>query len=244
MSILPSVWEVPEVFRQRLGATVGRQRTMAHEGHVLMVLHEVPEPGVPERKGVLFWRDPKGEWKSSERGTGKAALRELLQRYAKRVDDLEAAYAAASTATTLFPVLRAITPIVRSSKHLHETLQAAREQLKLDKDIINARDAAGEVERAAELLGSEAKNALDFEMAEAAETQARLNGELAQTGHRLNMLAAIFLPLTAVGSLFGMNLPHGLESMGGPMTFWLIAIAGLLLGLVIRGSLSKRTQVE
>ena len=217
---------------------------MAHDGHLLLVLHEVPEAGVPERKGVLFWRDPKGDWKSTERGSGKAALRELLQRYATRVDDLEAAYAAASTATTLFPVLRSITPIVRASKHLHETLQAAREQVKLDKDLINARDAAGEVERAAELLGSEARNALDFEMAEAAETQARLNGELARTGHRLNMLAAIFLPLTAVGSLFGMNLPHGLESIGGAMTFWLIAIAGLILGLVIRGSLSARARVE
>jgi hypothetical protein len=244
MSILPSVWEVPELFRQRLGTSVGRQRMMAHEGHLLLVLHEVPEAGVPERKGVLFWRDPKGEWKTNERGSGKAALRELLQRYATRVDELEAAYAAASTATTLFPVLRAVSPIVRASKHLHETLQAAREQVKLDKEIINARDAAGEVERAAELLATEAKNALESEIAEAAETQARLNGELAQTGARLNMLAAIFLPLTAVGSLFGMNLPHGLESIAGPMTFWIIAIGGLLLGLVIRGSLSKRTPVE
>jgi Mg2+ and Co2+ transporter CorA len=212
---------------------------MAHEGHLLLVLHEVPEPGVPERKGILFWRDPKGEWKTNERGSGKAVLRELLQRYATRVDDLEAAYAAASTASTLFPVMRAITPIVRACKHLHETLQAAREQVRLDKDIINARDAAGEVERAAELLSAEARNALDFEIAEAAEAQTKLNGELAVTGQRLNMLAAIFLPLTAIGSLFGMNMPHGLERVGAPALFWGVAIVGIIIGLVLRGSLGS-----
>jgi hypothetical protein len=243
MSILPSVWEVPQLFRQRLGSSVGRQRMMAHEGHVLLVLHDLPEPGVPERRGIFFWRDPKGDWKTNERGSGKAALRELIGRYAKRIDDLEAAYAAAGGATTLFPVLRAITPIVRASKHLHETLQAAREAVRLDRDLINARDAAGEVERAAELLDAEARHALEFEIAEAAEAQAKQNADLALTGQRLNMLAAIFLPLTAVGSVFGMNLPHGLESAGA-LTFWAVAATGLLVGLVIRGSLRARDRTR
>jgi hypothetical protein len=244
MSILPSVWGVPEIFRQRLGTSVGRQRIMAHEGHLLLVLHDVPEPGVPERRGVLFWRDPKGEWKTNERGRGKVALRELVGRYAARVDELEAAYAAASNASTLFPVLRAIDPLVRASKHLHETLQAARETVRLDRDIINARDAAGEVERATELLCAEARHALEFEIAEAAEVQAKVNAELALTGQRLNMLAAIFLPLTAVGSVFGMNLAHGLEAAGAPVTFWAVAATGLLVGLIIRSSLrpSERTR--
>ena len=238
MSILPSIWEVPEIFTQRLGKTVGRQRLMKHEGHLLLVLHEVPEPGVPERQGVFFWRDPSGDWKTSERGGGKPALRELVTRYVRRVDSLEEAYGEAKSASRLFPVLRAITPIVRASKHVHQVLQATREALPADKEIIDLRDRAGEVERAAELLNSEARDALDFDIAESAEEQAKLNQELALSGQRLNLLAALFLPLTAVASVFGMNVPSGLEHFAEPLLFWIVLVVGIVVGLLLRTKLS------
>jgi len=237
-SILPSVWDVPPIFRQRLGTTVGRQRLMEHDGHLLLILHEVPEPGVPEREGVFFWRDPSGHWETNVRGQGLPELRELVARYVKRVDLLESAFAKADAAKKLFPVLRAIAPIVRASKHVHQVIQATREALPKDREIIDIRDLAGEVERAAELLETEARTALEFDIAENAETQAELNRELAMVGQRLNLLAAMFLPLTAVASVFGMNLPSGLEGAVSPVWFWVVLAVGVGMGLVVRGRLS------
>src|SRR5687768_162403 len=63
--IIPSSWELPNIFHGRLGEAAGRQRAMVHDGHLLLILHDVPEPGVPERVAVLFWRNPQGVWRSS-----------------------------------------------------------------------------------------------------------------------------------------------------------------------------------
>lgn len=238
-SLLPSVWSVPSIFHERLGASVGRQRLMAHEGHLLLILHEVPEPGVPERQGVFFWRDPSGKWSTNVRGNGLSELRGLVTRYIDRVDALESAFAAAKSVERLFPVLRAATPIERASKHMHEVLQAAREAERQDKDIINIRDLAGEVVRAAELLNAEARTALEFDIAESAESQAKANRALAEAGQRLNLLAAVFLPLTAVASVFGMNLPSGLENVANPMLFWVVLVVGIGVGLLVRGGLNR-----
>ncbi len=232
------MWEVPSIFRQRLGTTVGRQRLMEHDGHLLLILHEVPEPGVPERQGLFFWRDPSGHWKTNVRGQGLPTLRALVGRYVQRVDLLESAFAEADAAQKLFPVLRAINPIVRACKHVHQVIQATREALPKDREIIDIRDLAGEVVRAAELLEAEARTALEFDIAENAETQATLNRQLAMVGQRLNLLAAMFLPLTAVASVFGMNLPSGLEGAAQPMLFWVVLAVGIGMGLVVRGRLN------
>ena len=237
-SILPSVWNIPEIFHQRLGAKVGRQRLMAHEGHLLLILHEVPEPGVPERQGVFFWREPGGKWHTNVRGNGLPELKALVGRYIARVDALESAYADAKSVDRLFPVLRAITPIVRSVKHAHEVVQAAREAVRDDRDIINVRDLTGEVVRAAELLNAEARTALEFDIAESAEDQAKANRALAEAGQRLNLLAAVFLPLTAVASVFGMNLESGLEHVAKPVLFWAVLVVGIVVGLLVRGGLT------
>ena len=50
---------------------------------------------------------------------------------------------------------------------------------------------------------------------------------------KLNTVAAVFLPLTAVGGIFGMNLVSGLEASS--WAFWAIFAGGLLVGLVLRG---------
>ncbi len=101
---------------------------------------------------------------------------------------------------------RRSTPIVRAIKHVHEVLHAGRNAVKEDRLLILLRDRAGEIERAAELLNTEAKHALEYEIAEQGETQAKISSKLAEAGQRLNLLAALFLPLTAIASVFGMNL--------------------------------------
>ena len=220
-----------------MGEKVGRQRSMFHDNNLLLVLHEVPEPGVPERVGAFFWRSPEGTWKTNLSGAGLPALQDLIGRYAAQADALESSYANAKSSVQLFPILRATTPLVRASKHVHQAMQTARESVKEDRDIINLRDMAGEIERAAELLNDEAKTALEFDIAEAAEAQTRLNTELAQAGQRLNLLGAMFLPVTAIASIFGMNLPSGLEGTWIPALFWIVLAVGLAIGFLLRGRL-------
>ena len=44
-SLIPAIWTVPEVFRERLGRRIGRQRMMFADGHLLLVLHAPPVSG-------------------------------------------------------------------------------------------------------------------------------------------------------------------------------------------------------
>jgi hypothetical protein len=41
-SLLPDEWNVPAIFRARLGEMVGRKRLMLAQGHLLLVLHAAP----------------------------------------------------------------------------------------------------------------------------------------------------------------------------------------------------------
>jgi len=41
----------------------------------------------------------------------------------------------------------------------------------------------------------------------------------------------MFLPLTAVGSILGMNLVSGLEDTNPPGTFWMLTIAAFFTGI-------------
>ena len=70
-------------------------------------------------------------------------------------------------------------------------------------------------------------------MAREAEEQAKLSKEAVCASHRLNILAALFFPLTAIASLFGMNLAHGL-SEHSPAMFWLVFVAGTGLGFAMK----------
>ena len=48
-NVIPHNWDVPQVFRDRLGTHAGRQRTMHANGHLLIILHDVPKAEDPER---------------------------------------------------------------------------------------------------------------------------------------------------------------------------------------------------
>ncbi|HEX8312950.1 MAG TPA: CorA family divalent cation transporter [Chthoniobacteraceae bacterium] len=239
-SLLPSAWSVPEIFRKRLGELAGRQRTMSADGHLLLVLHEVPEPGVAERKSVLFWRDPAGVWRATGNGSGLAELDSLLQGYIKGIDGLESRMLAAPSADNYFSVLQTATPLLRSTRNLHRALQEARELFREDRHILLARDQAGEQERTVELLHSDARNGLDYMIARQAEEQARNSDQLVVSSYRLNLLVAIFLPLTALGSAFGMNFVHGLEGVRSPLLFWSVLVLGILVGFVVKGAVAIR----
>lgn len=238
VSLIPETWAVPERFRQRLGSSAGRQRAMIDAGHLLLVLHELPKPGDVERTARLFWRTPAGEWRATgSKGNGLKVLQEHLQAYRKRVQELDDEIDGATTAAQLYNVLRNSTPLARAARYMHRALQEAREGVD-NRDIIMLRDIAGDIERTVELLAGDAKNALDYIEAKEAEAQTVLARRATEAQHRLNMVAALFLPITAVGSVLGMNLTNGLEHLG-VATFWLVCAAAFATGFVVRALVTR-----
>jgi len=231
---LPQSWQLPEEIKNRLGQkSFGKQRAMVAEGHLLLILHKVPQKDRRSRQGVFFWRKPSGEWEFSGRGRGLPALRKHLEEYGLAEEQLNQAYDRAREARDYFEILEAIAPLQRAAGNLHATLQAAREAISSDRDIIDLRDRAAEIDRALELLRGSAKTAIDFKIAKQAEEQATLSLQSVKTAHRLNILAAIFFPLTAISCVFGMNLPSGFESASIGL-FWLVFLTGTLLGVLVR----------
>ena len=89
VSLLPNNWKVPQVFRDRLGNKVGRQRAMLAEGHLLLVLHAPPAPDERHRQGRFFWRSPDATWKSNSLGDGIKSLDRHLEQYLQTLQKLE-----------------------------------------------------------------------------------------------------------------------------------------------------------
>jgi len=231
--LLPSTWNVPETFRQRLGTIAGRQRAMTAEGHLLLVLHDLPDPTTNERAARLFWRAADGSWKAGDGETGSAALEAHLRKFAERVEQLESQEDQASRAVDYFKLLQQVVPLFRTARNLHTTLQQARDAVPKDRELIHFRDQAGELERAIELLHADIENGLSFTVAHQAEEQSKRAHEMATAAHRLNVLAAIFFPVGTLAAIFGMNLSHGLEQWNAPWVFWAVLVGAFLSGLLL-----------
>ena len=229
-SILPATWDLPESIKQRLGEKAGRQRAMLEEGHLLLVLHRPPKKNEPERQGRLFWRKPDGTWLASDLAGGAAALGRHLAEYAELIERYDRQEDNAKSVMDYFGILDGISPLHRSIRNLQATLQDAREKVPGDRDLINFRDRAYELERTAELLLTDVRNALEFATARKAEEQAAMTQEMSLATHRLNLLAAFFFPIVTLSALFGSNLPHPLERLPPPYAFFALVGIGLVLG--------------
>ncbi len=232
-SMLPSVWEVPQVFRDRLGSKVGRQRVMFADGHLLLVLHAPPSPGEDTRTARFYWRQPDGVWQSSEGGQGVNALHRNLEEYAERVEHYDRMEESASSANDYFVVLEALGPLHRAALNTHKALQEARTLVPEDRDLIDVRDRAYEIVRQAELLGSHSKNSLDFEIARQGEKQAEASRQMAVSAHRLNVLVAFFFPIATLCAIFSTNMKSGVSSVPEPWGFVVVMAVGLLCGIIL-----------
>jgi hypothetical protein len=232
-SILPASWRVPQAFRGRLGAKVGRQRVMCADGHLLLVLHRPPRPNEDERTGRFLWRTPEGNWSSNDLGNGAQALNKHLAEYADLIEKYDRMEEQANEADDYYAVLRGISPLLRSTRNLYQVLQEARQECPDDRDIINCRDRAYELERSAELLHSGARHSLEYAVAKRAEEQTRFAHETSASAHRLNRLAAFFFPLATLAAIFGTNLPTGLERFEAPLPFAGVVLLGLALGFML-----------
>jgi hypothetical protein len=229
ISYLPSNFSLSASLLDQLSARSGSQRCVkGDDGQMLLVLHEVPEPSIPERKAVFFWFDGH-HWHSAQSEGGKD-LTLLLDVYAQAIDRLEAIVDEADTAKEIFELIRHAAPLARTSRNLYHALSDAVSHAPRDRMLRHAKDRAHEIERAAELLHADARVTLEFMRAESAEEQARSSEQLARLGYRLNLLAGFFLPLVALGGLMGMNVELPAFVQGA---FWFIFFGGLIMGGLI-----------
>ena len=236
---VPIGWDIPLEMRAHLGERPGQQRGLTADSHLVLVLHRVPSPKSHHREGIYFWRMPDGEWRTCQRGQPRPVLRQLIEEYQDAVDDLARQHEAADSALEIFAVLERVGPITRAARNMAETLIKSRDCLddrEARKDLQDFCDAANDIARACELLQLDARNALDFHIARQSELQAAHSREMERSGHRLNTMAAMFLPLTAVASVFGMNLRSGLEE-APPWMFWTVLFGSMAAGLFISETL-------
>lgn len=232
-TLIPESWAIPIQMRDRFGEVAGKQRAMFAGGHLLLVLHRLSVHDSRSRQARILWRAPSGQWACTSSGNTADLLKKHVAEFAERAEQLELDLQQAICAADYFQLLQSIGPLHRTSRNLHAALQQAREMVPDDREIIAARDSAGEVERAFELLHQDAKNGLEFTAAEKAEIQSDKAYEMALSAHRLNVLAALFFPITAISSIFGMNFHSGLETIPGSWMFWGILGGGFLSGVLL-----------
>ncbi|NQT13545.1 MAG: hypothetical protein HQ582_12400 [Planctomycetes bacterium] len=240
-SPLPEAWDVPRVFRSRVRESVGRQRAMFADGHLLLVLHEPPKANEPYRRARFFWRSPDGVWQSNNLGPNISALKRHLGEFGDAVQRLDDAEDDAELADDYFRLLREISPLRRTARHLHDTLQEARQMVSDDPDLIVCRDQAYHIQRLADLVRDDTQSGLDCAIARRAEDQAKSSERMALASHRLNVLAAVFFPIVTISSILGMNLSQGLEErMLSEWLFWAVLLAGIGCGLVLYAIIMAR----
>ena len=203
------------------------------------MLHKAPLKHETHRESVYFWRNDKGVWSATERGSGLTALDEFLDNYERIEDALDDQYEKASNARDFFDLLEKIAPIQRAVKNTSKALQNAREVI--GEEFIDSRDKAEELYRNIDLLYTDSKNGLDYAIAKRAEEQAEMQKQALTAGHRLNIIMALFLPITAVASLLGMNIPHGLEKSQSWVFFAIVGVCSLL-GIFMRSLVLKKSK--
>ncbi len=242
-TIIPKSWDLPEVFRNRMGQDVGKQRLMSEAKNFLVVLHELPvrdDRGV--RKPALFWVNEVGEWKSMPNSGGRSALKQLVQDYYDRVMTLEGRLSnmdGIETAESVHDILDLAAPLQRAVRNMAAVVQELRTALNSDREVLNIRDLAVSTELAIDLLTADAKSSLEYLIAKNAMIQAKQAEKAAKEAQKLNRLAALFFPLVTMASLLGMNSPSKMLSDG---SVYAVVIFGLLLGGLLWVILSKKSE--
>lgn len=232
-------WVLPEAIKERLSNQgYGRQRIIEGDDQLLIILHDPPQVGDNTREHRVFLRTDQGQWFCNGEPDGDAALTALLKVYRDRFAALDEAEESAASADDTLNVLDQLTPINRSSTMLARTLQAARQAAPDDRFLIAMRDIADEVSRDFDLLVIDASHDLNYHTARNAEKHAQeaLRQSISQS--KLNVLAAMTMPLVILGGLFGMNLVSGLEHTG-PWLFGLVLFVGIAIGLAIKSWVTR-----
>jgi Mg2+ and Co2+ transporter CorA len=238
---IPEDWKLPESLLMQLGVLSGRQKCLNDEGHLCLVMHEPPSGEGSTRQRVLAWLAPEGEtWKFSSSKRIAPSFDTLLSAYEQHVDELEDTIDELEDPSleSLHSFLRSLAPLSRSLKNLSVVLDQAVVHCDDQRSLLESAEKAHALIRQCELMQFELQNDLQLRTHLNLEAQSRHQEEIAAAGRRLNLVVATFLPLTAVASVFGMNLLSGYEELPQPF-FWLIVLGAVAAGFGLSRFVSK-----
>lgn len=222
---------MPDAIWNRLGPEPGRQRLMDEEGHLLLILHAVPQASDDEvRTAALFWQKPDGTWKSAPGAGGLGALEEHLKAYREKIHGLDHEVEKAEGPKAYFAIMQEVQPVLRSTRHLLEVLQAARQARRDEAALIGFRDEAASLERGADLVTGDAKSGMDFSLAKSAQEQSEATHRSNLEASRLNRLVAFFFPLATLVSFFSMSDPGRVM---GSLSNWIVVGIGVVFGAIV-----------
>lgn len=214
---------------------------MEGASELLLVLHEVPQPGIAERAALLFWKQRNRQWVDASGRQGLVGVQELLDRFERTIDSHEKVIGEADTAVEIFAILRHASPLARTSRNLKTALQQCLEMEPEDHTVRGLSDRAREIERAAELLYADSQMVWEFWRAKRSENLLGMFHRLSKIAFRLCLLEGIFLPVVALGGLTAMNVhPSGWVKAAFWALFFLgLAPGGLLLWVTWRDKSGK-----
>ena len=240
---LPEHYKPEREILDQLSSRPGHQRCVVGHDELLLVLHEVPKAGTPEREALFFWRGQNGRWVQPG-GPGLDEVGALLERYAAMIDANQEVLEITKSTGDIFGILRTVGPLFRSMRNMVGALEQALAQEPDDKLIRSFRDRAKELERASELLQSDARETMIFWQAETSEQHAKSADRLGDILFKLNLVTGFFLPLVAFGGLFGMNvdLPQFVKGLFWWIFFGSLLVGSLLLWYVAKGKNSRKTK--
>ena len=225
-TIVPHNWAIPDSIRHSVAEVPGTQRALIADGHLILILHKLPVAHSAKRELRMFWRSADGTWASDDKGAGINALQRHVTEFNSRVQELEDIENNATSADDYFRIRGEVAPIHRAAQNMATAISRAYEAFPDDRGLLVSRNLATTVERTSELLKDDATYGLEYAMAKQAESQALAS-------HRLNLIAAIFFPILAFASIFGMNLDHGFENKD-TWIFWLFVAFGIAMGMVMK----------
>lgn len=238
---LPAEFSPEQELLEQLSSRPGSQRCLLGMDELLLIVHEVPQLGVPEREPLVFWRKLEEGWMGPDGGKGLGGLAALLDRYQRAIDEHEEEIEETEGAAEIFRVARHAGPLARSTRNMTAALDQAVAHDPENRELIGLRDRSREIERAAELLFHDAKLTLEFKQAERAEAHQEAAERLNVIAFRLNLMAGFFLPVVAMAGLLGMNVE--LPEFVRPW-FWRVLILGLGFGGMMVWLVSGRPKLK
>ena len=248
-SLIPKQWQVPQIFRDRLGADPGKQRVMSEEGQYLIILHKVPSAvDKGARTAALFWINEVGEWKSTPDSGGISGLIQHLDEYEEATKKLEAELdspVALQSAEHLHEIHDNATPLYRASRHLLAVMEELRGLLPENRKLLILRDTAVNIERSADLLLADTKSSLEFLIVKNSMKQADAAHVATLEANKLNRLAAFFFPVITIASILSIKNPE--ETLKEPSTYGVVIgglISGMFLLYILKSKGSKNSLPE
>lgn len=229
--------EPPPFVLRQIGTTSRRQRFFKFSEGWILVLHRLPGAGAgEERRSVYRYAEGDGPVVHDPEGL---SLEEVLGEYRDRLESFEDRLEEALSLSELIEERRMLFPVGRALRNACRAIEDAEIGLLGRRLFLVSRELASELLRKLEILESDLAADIETLQSELAAAHARATEKLEAKNRYLNTLVALFLPLTALTSAFGMNFASGM-STENPWNFWLVILAGVLGSLGLAWWLRRR----